>query len=147
MRVAVVDLPAYTPPYDRSLCGALARAGADVTLLTSRFAHGEVPRFDLVHYQWLTFPGFDAWLLPPARPRVLTPHGWLRAEGDAARGAAGFRRLARKMDLVVALSEWGARRLRDDLGVDPRRVEVVPHGAFDYLTRLRDEAPLPPSLA
>ena len=43
MRVQIVDPPAYTPPYDRSLCAALARAGADVELVTSRFAHGTVP--------------------------------------------------------------------------------------------------------
>ena len=43
MRVQIVDPPAYTPPYDRSLCAALARAGADVELVTSRFAHGPVP--------------------------------------------------------------------------------------------------------
>ena len=43
MRVHVVDPSAYTPPYDRALCGALARAGVDVTLFTSRFAHGDVP--------------------------------------------------------------------------------------------------------
>jgi glycosyltransferase involved in cell wall biosynthesis len=43
MKVQVVDPPAYTPPYDRSLCAALARAGADVELITSRFAHGPVP--------------------------------------------------------------------------------------------------------
>ena len=43
MRVQVVDPPAYTPPYDRSLCAALARAGADVELITSRFVHGPVP--------------------------------------------------------------------------------------------------------
>jgi glycosyltransferase involved in cell wall biosynthesis len=43
MRVQVVDPPAYTPPYDRSLCAALARAGAEVELVTSRFVHGTVP--------------------------------------------------------------------------------------------------------
>jgi glycosyltransferase involved in cell wall biosynthesis len=43
MKVQVVDPPAYTPPYDRSLCAALARSGADVELVTSRFAHGPVP--------------------------------------------------------------------------------------------------------
>lgn len=43
MRVHVVDPPAYTPPYDRALCAALAAAGADVTLVTSDFRHGEVP--------------------------------------------------------------------------------------------------------
>jgi glycosyltransferase involved in cell wall biosynthesis len=43
MRVSVVDPPAFTPPYDHALCAALARAGAEVELVTSRFAYGEVP--------------------------------------------------------------------------------------------------------
>ncbi|MGH2869798.1 MAG: glycosyltransferase family 4 protein [Solirubrobacteraceae bacterium] len=42
MRVSIADPPAYTPPYDRALCAALARAGADVELATSRFVYGEV---------------------------------------------------------------------------------------------------------
>jgi hypothetical protein len=43
MRVSVIDPAAYTPPYDRALCAALARAGADVQLITAPFPHGEVP--------------------------------------------------------------------------------------------------------
>jgi glycosyltransferase involved in cell wall biosynthesis len=43
MRVQIVDPPAYTPPYDHALSAALAAAGADVELVTSRFAHGPVP--------------------------------------------------------------------------------------------------------
>jgi glycosyltransferase involved in cell wall biosynthesis len=46
MRVSVVDPAAYTPPYDRALCAALARAGAEVELVTARFPHGEVPSAD-----------------------------------------------------------------------------------------------------
>jgi glycosyltransferase involved in cell wall biosynthesis len=42
MRVVIADPPAYTPPYDRSLAAALAHAGADVELVTSRFRFGEV---------------------------------------------------------------------------------------------------------
>jgi len=42
MRVQIVDPSAYTPPYDHALCSALAAAGAEVQLCTSRFAHGEV---------------------------------------------------------------------------------------------------------
>jgi glycosyltransferase involved in cell wall biosynthesis len=42
MRVTLFDPPAYTPPYDRSLAAALAGAGADVELVTSRFRFGEV---------------------------------------------------------------------------------------------------------
>ncbi len=41
-----MDPSAYSPPYDRSLCAALARAGADVELVTSRFLYGPVPPAD-----------------------------------------------------------------------------------------------------
>jgi glycosyltransferase involved in cell wall biosynthesis len=40
VRVQIVDPSAYTPPYDHALARALAAAGADVELCTSRFAHG-----------------------------------------------------------------------------------------------------------
>ncbi|HST39640.1 MAG TPA: glycosyltransferase [Conexibacter sp.] len=46
LRVQLVDPSAFTPPYDHALAGALARAGADVELVTSRFAYGAVPRGD-----------------------------------------------------------------------------------------------------
>ena len=43
MKVQLVDPSAFTPPYDRALAAALARAGAEVELLTSRFLHGPLP--------------------------------------------------------------------------------------------------------
>ena len=46
MRVHVVDPPAYTPPYDRALSAALARQGAEVTLVTAPFAFGPVTEPD-----------------------------------------------------------------------------------------------------
>jgi glycosyltransferase involved in cell wall biosynthesis len=42
LRVLLADPPAFTPPYDHSLACALAREGADVDLVTSRFRFGEV---------------------------------------------------------------------------------------------------------
>ena len=42
MRVVLADPPAYTPPYDRHLAAALAAAGAEVELVTSRFRFGAV---------------------------------------------------------------------------------------------------------
>ena len=42
MRVVVADPPAFTPPYDHELAAALARAGAEVELVTSRFRFGAV---------------------------------------------------------------------------------------------------------
>ena len=46
MKVQLVDPAAYTPPYDHALAAALARAGAEVELVTSRFAYGDVPSAD-----------------------------------------------------------------------------------------------------
>ncbi|HET6623250.1 MAG TPA: glycosyltransferase [Gaiellaceae bacterium] len=46
MRVVLADPPAYTPPYDHSLAAALAGAGADVELVTSRFRFGSVPALE-----------------------------------------------------------------------------------------------------
>jgi glycosyltransferase involved in cell wall biosynthesis len=43
VRVVVADPPAFTPWYDHELASALARAGADVELLTSRFRFGTPP--------------------------------------------------------------------------------------------------------
>ena len=44
MRVHLVDPSAFTPPYDHALAAALARAGADVELVTSRFLYGPTPQ-------------------------------------------------------------------------------------------------------
>ena len=46
MRIQLVDPSAFTPPYDHALAAALARAGEDVELVTSRFLYGPVPRAD-----------------------------------------------------------------------------------------------------
>ncbi len=190
MRVQLVDPSAFTPPYDRALAAALARGGAEVELLTSRFLYGPVPApegyavrecfyrrssargldaparrafklaehlpdmlrlrreldADVVHYQWLTLPALDAALLPPQRPRVMTAH-YVLPPRPGRRQLAAARRAFGAMDAVVAHSEHGARRLRETVGIPAERVRVIHHGAFDYLTRLPDERPLPPELA
>jgi glycosyltransferase involved in cell wall biosynthesis len=189
MRVQLVDPSAFTPPYDRALAAALARAGAEVELLTTRFLYGPVPppdgyrvverfyrrsaargldasarrpfklaehlpdmlRFrraadaDLLHYQWLTLPGLDSRLLPPLRPRVMTAH-YILPPRPSRRAVASARRVFGRMDAVVAHSEHSAARLREEVGLDPAKVRVIPHGAFDYLTRLPEEKPLPAEL-
>jgi glycosyltransferase involved in cell wall biosynthesis len=43
VRVLLADPPAYTPWYDHELAAALARAGGDVELATSRFRFAELP--------------------------------------------------------------------------------------------------------
>ncbi|HEX6781117.1 MAG TPA: glycosyltransferase family 4 protein [Solirubrobacterales bacterium] len=189
MKVQLIDPSAFTPPYDRALAAALARAGAEVELLTSRFLHGPVPPADgyrvrelfyrrsarrgldaparlpfkavehlpdmlrlrraldadVVHYQWLTIPALDARLLPPRRPRLMTAHYILPPQPSRRQVRAAHRAFG-AMDAVVAHSEHSAARLRNEVGLDPGKVRVVPHGAFDYLTRLPEEKPLPPEL-
>jgi glycosyltransferase involved in cell wall biosynthesis len=100
---------------------------------------------DVVHYQWLTVPALDPLLLPPLRPRVMTAH-YILPPHPGRRQLASARRAFGAVDAVVAHSEHGAATLRDVVGLDPTRVRVIPHGAFDYLTRLPAELPLPAEL-
>src|SRR6186997_2833994 len=189
MKVQLVDPSAFTPPYDRALAAALARAGAEVELVTSRFLYGPVPpaegyrvaesfyrrsaargleapgrrpfkaaehlgdmlRFrrapatDVVHYQWLTMPPLDVALLPSRRPRLLTAH-YILPPRPSRRQVRSARWVFGAMDAVVAHSEHGATRLRDEVGLPAEKVRVIPHGAFDYLKKLPEEKPLPPEL-
>ena len=188
MRVQLVDPPAYTPPYDYSLAGALARAGADVELVTSRYLYGPTPPAegfsvredfypratardrgvtarralraaehvpgmvrhrrsgaDVVHYQWLTLEALDSLLLARDAPLVFTSHNVLR-RGEGALRERAARMLLARCDAVIAHTEDGGRALTERFGADPERVRVIPHGAFDYLTRQEREAPLPAQL-
>jgi len=200
MRVHVVDPSAYTPPYDHALCCALARAGAEVELFTSRFAYGSVApaegyrrhelfyraaRFapgsraqraaklaehvpdmlsyrraaraaDIVHFQWLAVQHLDGFLLPRARrasktghhggPRrsrpalVLTAHDVMPREPRPGQRSAQ-RRLYDRFDAIVVHSEHGRQRLTRELGVDPDRVHVIPHGAFAHLAEAPPQSP------
>jgi glycosyltransferase involved in cell wall biosynthesis len=100
---------------------------------------------DVLHYQWLTLPALDAGLLPPRRPRLMTAH-YILPPRPSRRQVMTARRVFDRMDAVIAHSEHGAARLREEVGLDPDCVRVVHHGAFDYLTRLPEEKPLPAEL-
>jgi glycosyltransferase involved in cell wall biosynthesis len=56
MRVLLADPPAFTPQYDHELASALARAGADVELVTSPFRFGEPPEPDGYRRSELFYP-------------------------------------------------------------------------------------------
>ena len=90
-----------------------------------------------------TLPSLDARLLPKAPAKVMTVHE-LPREGEG--GGPDIRKALDRMDGVVVLTEHGAQRLETELGVPPEKITVIPHGAFDYLTRLPDEVPLVPEL-
>jgi glycosyltransferase involved in cell wall biosynthesis len=90
VRVDVVDPSAFTPPYDRALCAALARAGADTRLVTSTFVHGAVPRAEGYTVDERFYRGVPA----AGRGRVpakLARHApdMLAAARDARRRGAG----------------------------------------------------------
>jgi glycosyltransferase involved in cell wall biosynthesis len=90
---------------------------------------------DLQHWQWLWLEALSARLLPSERPQVLTMHNVIRRERSG-------RRLAERMDATIVHTRHGAELL----GGGPR-VHVIPHGAFEHLTRQPDERPLPADLA
>jgi len=101
---------------------------------------------ELIHYQWLTLPALDALLLPALRPRVMTAH-YVAPPRPSRRQVAVARRMFGRMDAVIAHSRQSASRLLSVAGLDADRVRVIPHGAFDYLTELPEELPLPEELA
>jgi glycosyltransferase involved in cell wall biosynthesis len=90
---------------------------------------------DVRHFQWLPIERIDAHLLPAARPRVLTMHNVIRREAVDVR-------LAERMDAVIVHTRHGAELLGGGA-----RVHVIPHGAFEHLTRQPLERPLPAELA
>jgi glycosyltransferase involved in cell wall biosynthesis len=97
---------------------------------------------DLVHFQWLAVQHVDDRLLPRDRPVVLTAHDVLPREERGRGQRVAQKRLYAKVDAIVVHSRHGQRRLVDEAGVDPDKVEVIPHGAFHHLTQL-EPAPLP----
>jgi glycosyltransferase involved in cell wall biosynthesis len=85
-------------------------------------------------------------LLPRSRPLVITAHDVLPREPRRGQLAAQ-RRLYERAAAVVVHSGHGRERLTSELDLDPARVHVIPHGAFEHLTRQPEETPLPPELA
>jgi glycosyltransferase involved in cell wall biosynthesis len=56
MRILLADPPAFTPQYDHELAKALAHAGHDVELVTSRFRFGKAPAPDGYRRSELFYP-------------------------------------------------------------------------------------------
>jgi glycosyltransferase involved in cell wall biosynthesis len=106
MRAHIVDPSAFTPPYDHALSSALARAGVQVELITSRFGYGTVPEPDgyavreLFYRRALGPPGSRARLAGKLLEHVPD---MLRYRGVAARTAdvVHFQWLA-----VQAVDRW-----------------------------------------
>src|SRR3954463_8164363 len=92
VRVDVVDPSAYAPHYDHGLCRALARAGADVRLVTSDFRYGPVPEADGYELD----RGFYRWGANVRRRRLRRAAKLAQHPVDMAR----YRRLSRAADVL-----------------------------------------------
>jgi len=107
MRIVLADPPAFTPQYDHALASALARAGADVELVTSPFRFGEAPAPDGYRRSELFYP-VSSRLFRRSRARIPL---------KLAEHPLGLARLARREADVVhiqwlAAPELDARLLR-----------------------------------
>ena len=109
MRVALLDLPSYTPPYDHSLAEALARRGHDVVLLTSRFPYGDAPRPERYRRDELFFPVSGR--LRRAAPR-LRAHRLVKAL-EYLPSVGRLQRRLRELDPDVVHVQWLALPKRD----------------------------------
>jgi glycosyltransferase involved in cell wall biosynthesis len=117
MRVQVVDPSAFTPPYDHALCAALARAGASVELVTSRFAFGDVPAPDGYAVRELFY-----------RRTFGAPGSRLRRAGKLAAHVPGmlrYRRTAAAADVVHF--QWLAMQWLDAHLLPDRPVVLTAH--------------------
>jgi glycosyltransferase involved in cell wall biosynthesis len=83
VRVVLADPPAFTPPYDHALASALAHAGAEVELVTSRFRFGDAP----------------------------APDGYARSEAYYPLSSRLFRRSPLRLPLKVAEHPFGVASL------------------------------------
>jgi glycosyltransferase involved in cell wall biosynthesis len=122
VRVVIADPPAFTPAYDHELAAALARAGADVELVTSRFRFGDAPEPDGYRRLELFYP-LSSRLF--RRSRIRLPL-------KAAEHVPGNLRLARRAADVVHL-QWLAAPELDDRLLRPRAPAVFT--AHDLLPR------------
>jgi glycosyltransferase involved in cell wall biosynthesis len=98
---------------------------------------------DVVHFQWLAMPWLDAGLLPRG-PLVLTAHDLLPREPRPGQVQLQLR-LLRRVDAVVAHSQYGRDQLVARLGLPAGKVHVIHHGAFEHVVS-GSAAPLPAPL-
>lgn len=119
MHVQIVDPPAYTPPYDRALCAALARAGADVELVTTRFPYAPVAAPEGYRVNELFYP----------RATRLGAHDRRRRALRMVEHVPGMMRLrSRAVGADVVHFQWLAAPAVDRFVLPPRpRVLTVHH--------------------
>ena len=118
----LADPPAFTPQYDHALAAALARGGADVELVTSRFRFGDAPAPDGYERSELFYP-LSSRLFRRSR---------LRLPVKAAEHTPGMLALLRRKPDVLHL-QWLAAPELDRYLLRPRVCTVFT--AHDLLPR------------
>ena len=128
VRVQLVDPSAYTPPYDHGLAGGLARAGADVELVTSRYPWDEAPDAD-------GFRVTEAFYRVAMRRDLPQPARRVLKLAEHVPDMLAFRRRARAAD--ICHYQWLPLEALDPL--------LLPHSAPRVMTlhnvRRRDGGP------
>ena len=102
MRIALLDPPSFTVPYDHALASALARRGHDVTLLTAPFTHGDVPEPEGYRREEIFLPVSSRLVRRSPRSRARLVLKGLEYAPSAAR----LLRRVRKLDPDVAHVQW-----------------------------------------
>jgi glycosyltransferase involved in cell wall biosynthesis len=134
MRIALVDPPSFTPPYDHGLASALASRGHDVHLLASPFLRGPTPVPDGYrrHEVFLPLSGRLFRRAPNARLRLLV---------KGAEYVPSARRLVHRIDALapdvvhlqwLAMPRYDVRWVRRLVGRYPTVLT-----AHDLVPRLR----------
>src|SRR5436305_3978054 len=102
MRIALLDPPSFTVPYDHALASALARRGHDVTLLAAPFTHGEVPEPEGYRREEIFLPLSSRLVRRTPRSRVRLVLKGLEYVPSAAR----LLRRVQALDPDVAHVQW-----------------------------------------
>jgi glycosyltransferase involved in cell wall biosynthesis len=116
MQVQIVDPSAFTPPYDHSLCAALARAGVEVELVTSEFLYGPVPAGDGYRVS-------ERFYRRSARRGLRAPGRRALKLAEHVPDMLAYRRHAREADLVHY--QWLSVEPLDALLLPPKRPRLL----------------------
>lgn len=124
------DKAEFLPRPLRKPAKALAHLGGLVRLI----GLADRARADIVHFQWMLLPLFDAvaiWFLKIRRPVFVTVHDSVPFNGDRLAALQSFAYdLPLKLATRVIVHTVRARDLLARRGIDPAKLVVVPHGAL-----------------
>jgi len=127
--VLIADPPAFTPPYDHELAAALARAGAHVELVTSRFRFGAAPAPDGYARDELFYP-LSSRLFRRSR---------LRLPLKAVEHPLGMRRLARRPADVLHFQWLASPQLDERLLPRGRPLVLTAHDLLPRRTASKED--------